>query len=72
MMPRKLKEPALDYATLTVTHHALGRERAETLRRRPGPRSSRPECLVIGHAWTDDPAREGGMICIACQIVRWP
>lgn len=71
-MPREPKTPVLDYATVKVTHHALGRERAETLRRRPGPRSSRPECLVIGHAWTEDPARDGGAICMVCQVVRWP
>ncbi|HYZ62857.1 MAG TPA: hypothetical protein VE650_10420 [Acetobacteraceae bacterium] len=68
------KRPSLldDYATIRVTHHALSRERAEMLRRRPGPKSSKPECLVIGHAWTEDPARHGGTICMVCQLVRWP
>ena len=38
----------------------------------PAAKSSKPECLAIGHAWTEDPAREGGMICIACDAVRRP
>ena len=81
-MPRKLTSPALDDATLDdaaldaamvkVMHHALWRERAETLRRRPGPRSRRPECVIIGHAWIEDSVREGGVICIACQVIRRP
>lgn len=70
-MPRKTA-PAQDYATIKLTHHALDRERAENLRRRPGPPSRQPECLVIGHAWTEDPAREGGAICLVCQVVRFP
>lgn len=61
-----------DYASYSLTHHAMSRERAETLRRRPGPRSAKPECFVIGHAWTEDPARDGGTICMVCQIVRFP
>ena len=65
-------EPVPDYATIKVSHHALARERAEALRRRPGPKSSKPECYTIGHAWTEDPAREGGSICMVCQVVRWP
>lgn len=71
-MSRRPGPPTPDYASVAVTHHALGRERAETLRRRPGPKSSKPECLVIGHAWTEDPGREGGTICMVCQVVRWP
>ena len=73
-MPCKtIAEPfAADYATIKVTHHAMWRERTESLRRRPGPRSQRPECLVIGHAWTEDAVREGGAMCMVCQIVRWP
>ena len=71
-MPRKPTPLLQDYATVRVTHHALLRDRAETLRRRPGPKSSKPECLVIGHAWTDDPARHNGTICMVCQVVRWP
>jgi len=69
---RKPKTLASDYARIKVTHHAMHLERAEMLRRRPGPKSSRPECLTIGHAWTEDPAREGGLICMVCQVVRWP
>ena len=61
-----------DYATIKLTHHATAGERAETLRRRPGRRSSQPECFVIGHAWTEEPNREGGSICMVCQIVRFP
>ncbi len=79
-MPRKLilpdndyaVVPDNDYAIVKVTHHALSRERADTLRNRPGRRSSRPECIVIGHAWTEDAAREGGTICLVCEIVRFP
>lgn len=71
-MPRKRKATPDEYAAITVTHHALLHERAEVLRRRPGPKPRRPECLVIGHAWSDDPAREGGSICMVCQVVRWP
>lgn len=73
-MARKMAPPApptQDYATVRVTHHALSRERTEALRR-PGRRSCRPECLVIGHAWTEDAAREGGAICLVCQVVRFP
>ena len=61
-----------DYATVKLTHHATLGERAEMLRRRPGRRSSQPECFVIGHAWTEEPSREGGSICLVCQIVRFP
>jgi hypothetical protein len=71
-MARKTDTLPSEYATIKVTHHAMQRERAETLRRRPGPKSSRPECLIIGHAWTEDPARDGGLVCISCQVVRWP
>ncbi len=71
-MPRKPEPPVSDYATVTITHHAMGRERADTLRRRPGRPTTRPECVVIGHAWTEDPAREHGTICMVCQVVRFP
>jgi hypothetical protein len=71
-MPRKPQPIPTDYAAIRVTHHAIQRERADALRRRPGPKSSKPECLRIGHAWTEDPGREGGLICLACQVVRWP
>ena len=71
-MPRKPATIGSDYALIKVTHHAVQRERVDTLRRRPGPKSSKPECLTIGHAWTEDPAREGGLICMTCQVVRLP
>ncbi len=61
-----------DYGTVKLTHHATMGERAETLRRRSGRKSSQPECLVIGHAWTEEPSRHGGSICIVCQVVRFP
>ena len=61
-----------DYASVEITHHAMIRERTEMLRKRPGRRSPQPECLVIGHAWTEDSAREGGTICLICQVVRFP
>lgn len=61
-----------DYASIKLTHHVTIGERAEALRRRPGRRSSRPECMVIGHSWTEESHREGGTICIVCQIVRVP
>jgi hypothetical protein len=61
-----------DYATVKLTHHAAIRERAETLRRRSGRKSSQPECLAIGHAWTEEPNRDGGSICMICQVVRFP
>jgi hypothetical protein len=68
----KPPEPSLsDYATVRLTHHALSRERAERLRQR-GPRSRQPECLVVGHAWTEDAGRHGGTICLVCQVIRWP
>ena len=61
-----------DYASIKLTHHATTRDREETIRKRPGRRSSRPECLVIGHAWTEDPTREGGTLCMVCQVIRFP
>jgi hypothetical protein len=71
-MPREKAElPLFEYGTMRVTHHALVRERAEALRRRPGPKSTKPECFTIGHAWIEDPAREGGTICMVCHVVRW-
>ncbi len=71
-MPRKNELPDQDGGVVKLTHHAMSRERGEALRRRPGRRSTRPECFVIGHAWTEDTAREGGTICIVCQVVRLP
>ena len=75
-MPRQTNAPpdlaTVDYGTIKVTHHARSAERAESLRRRPGPKSSRPECFVVGHAWTEDAGREHGTICMVCQVVRWP
>lgn len=70
-MPHK-PEPPTGYATLSLTHHAIQQSRAEAIRLRPGRTSARPECLSIGHAWTEDPASEGGMICIVCDVVRRP
>ena len=61
-----------DYASIKLTHHATVGERRETLRRRPGRPSSKPECIVIGHSWTEDAAREGGTICLVCQVIRFP
>lgn len=61
-----------DYASIRLTHHAMATDRADQLRRRPGRRSSKPECLVIGHSWTEDPTRHGGTICMTCQVVRFP
>ncbi|MDP9095254.1 MAG: hypothetical protein M3N26_01640 [Pseudomonadota bacterium] len=59
-----------DYASINLTHHATSRERENMLKRRPGRRSTKPECVVIGHAWTEEPGREGGTICIVCNVVR--
>ena len=71
-MARKTPPAPAGYASISVMHHAVHRERAEVLRRRPGPRSAKPECMVIGHSWTADEAREGGLICMVCQVVRFP
>lgn len=71
-MARRRKTPLDEYGVITVTHHAVMRERSEFFRHRPGPKPRRPECLIVGHAWTDDPARDGGSICMVCQVVRWP
>ena len=71
-MPRR-SEPAIQkFATVSLTHHALHRERAELLRRRLGRRSAKPECVVIGHAWSADTEREAGLICVVCDAVRRP
>ena len=61
-----------EYASIRLTHHATAGERSEALRRRSGKRSTRPECVVIGHAWTEEPGREGGTICLVCQVIRFP
>ena len=71
-MADEIQDSEHEYGRVTLTHHATSSERAAMLKRRPGPRSRRPECLVIGHSWTEDPARHGGSICITCQVVRWP
>jgi hypothetical protein len=71
-MTRKPSVPTSDYATVKLTHHATLQERGEHLARRPGPRSRRADCLVVGHAWVEDAGREGGTICMVCQVVRWP
>lgn len=71
-MPRKAT-PSIDaYASVRLTHHVLVQERGEALRRETRKRRPTPECLVIGHAWTEDSGREGGSICMVCQVVRWP
>ncbi len=66
------RRPAAPYATIPVDHHALLQSRGEDLRRRPGPKSRKPECVVIGHAWTGDRDRDGGLICVVCEVVRRP
>ena len=71
-MADDIHDPDHDYGRVTLTHRAASSERARTLKRRPGPVSRRPECLVIGHSWSEDPARHGGTICMVCQVVRWP
>lgn len=71
-MATKTYDADHEYGLVKLTHHAASGERATELRRRPGKLSRRPECLVIGHAWSEDPAREGGTICMVCQVVRWP
>ena len=71
-MADQTEPPVPGYATLSLTHHAMHRERAEALRRRRGRAKAQPECLSIGHAWKEDPAREGGTICLVCEVVRWP
>lgn len=60
-----------EYASIKLTHHAASRERADALKRRSGRKSTKPECLVIGHAWTEEPGREGGTICMVCQVFRF-
>lgn len=70
-MTRKMPDPAHDYGTVKLTHHAAAADRAQLLGRSKRKRE-RPECLAIGHAWTEDPARHGGSICLVCHVVRWP
>lgn len=60
-----------EYASIRLTHHAASRERETALKRRPGRRSTKPECIVIGHAWTEEPGRESGTICLVCQAIRF-
>lgn len=60
-----------EYASIKLTHHVAARERESSLKRRAGRRSAKPECIVIGHAWTEEPGREGGAICLVCQVVRF-
>lgn len=57
------------FATLSSAIRAMTRERADQLRARPGRKSRKPECLVIGHAWSPD-EREGWLICVACEAVQ--
>ena len=68
-MPRRLPAP---YATVPIAHHALRQAQAEALRRRPGSKTDRLACEVIGHAWAVDREREGGLICVGCDAVRRP
>ena len=70
-MSPKTEPPDSGYATLSVTHYAIHRERADSVRRRRARPSTKPECLSIGHAWTEDAARHGGQICIVCAAVRF-
>lgn len=71
-MPRKPNPSLAGYGTISVTHHATRVERARALRGRPGPKTDKPECLRIGHAWAEDNAQPGGLICIVCAAVRPP
>jgi len=71
-MDPKILENEQEYGVVKLTHHAAAADRAAAMRRRPGRPLRRPECFVIGHAWSDDPAREGGTMCMVCQVVRWP
>ena len=68
------KSPAPDAhdGIVTLTHHAVAFDRSEMLKRRSGRKGMQPECLAIGHSWTEDAAREGGTICLVCHVVRWP
>lgn len=59
-----------DYASIKLTHHAMSRERAASLKRRAGRPSTKPECVLIGHAWTEEPGREAGVICMVCNVIR--
>ena len=61
-------DPDPAYATLSAAARAQETERADQLRTRPGPKSRKPQCVVIGHAWSPD-EREGWLICIACEAV---
>lgn len=64
--------PADEYALIRLTHHAVAGERKTAMGHRRGRAASTPECFAIGHAWTEDAAREGGTICLVCQVVRFP
>lgn len=61
------EDPRAGYAAVTVTHHWAGAER-----RLAHGRSRRPECVVVGHAWADDPEREGWTLCLVCEVARAP
>jgi hypothetical protein len=65
-----MTEAAGEAATIPITHHWVRLDRAELLRRRPGRRSSKPECIVVGHAWVDEAGRDGWLMCLACEAVR--
>lgn len=60
-----------EYASIKLMHHAAASEREDRLKRRSGRRSVKPECMTIGHAWIEEPGREGGTICLVCQVVRF-
>lgn len=61
-------DPETPFATQSSAARAASNERAELLRTRPGPTSHKPQCMVIGHAWSPD-EREGWLICVACDAV---
>ncbi len=65
-----MTEAPADHAKIPIAHHWVRLDRAEVLRRRPGPRSSKPECVLVGHAWVDEAGRDGWLICLACEAVR--
>ena len=67
MKTRKQTTPDPSHATTPLTHHGWQLER-----RAQHGRSKRPECVVVGHAWTIDPAREGWTLCLVCEVIRAP
>ena len=59
--------PLQVHASIPVTYHWARAERRQQL-----GRSRRPECVVVGHAWTPEPEREGWTLCLVCEVVRAP